>query len=207
MYILSEVQMKLLIKLVILIIASPYLIFSHQRFIEWYEYPPIVSQERVIAEVQATTIIGNPINSNSLELCSEPWRDFKSYMYYTSITAKSSQQYKFISAYMDTTSEDGLLRLKSDTQFIGVALGSYFGEIGSKFKFTLEEGIVLYAIKVEEKSDNHTYDGCVHNEDASIIEFVVNAKFKSFYPEAVNAGSLHVLPQFKGMITEIEKIN
>lgn len=199
--------MKLLIKLVILIIASPYLIFFYQRFIEWYEYPPIVSQERIIAVAETTVLIGNPINSNSIELCSEPWRDFKSYMNWEAISDHSSKQYKFISAYMDTTSEDGLLRLKSDTQFIGVALGSYFGEIGSKFKFTLEEGIVLYAVKVEEKSDNHTYDGCVHTEDASIIEFVVNHKFKDSFSEAFKAGSLHVLPQFKGMIIEIEKIN
>jgi hypothetical protein len=200
--------MKLLIKVMILIITSPYLMFPYTAVACWYnEHPLIVSQVTRVELFQQDVLLGKPLYANRLDLCTEAWRDFKSYMNYEKITSTSSQQYKFISEFMDTTYEDGLLRLKSDTQFIGVALGSYFGKIGSKFKFTLEGGVVFYAVKVEEKSDSHTINGCVQKWDSSIIEFVVNKNFKNFHKDAANAGNLAVLPQYRGMIEIIEIIN
>lgn len=197
--------MKLLVKLLLLIIISPYLMLPYTIVASWYEaHPPIVSQVVSMQRLSTPQLAGRP--PEILPLCEDAWRDFKSYMDYRKITSISSQQYKFISAYMLVNEPDGLLRLKSDTRFIGVALGSYFGEIGSKFKFTLDSGQSFYAIKVEEKADEHTIDGCVHKCDSSIIEFVVSSKFYSYYPEAYKAGNLAVLPQFKGMIIEIEKI-
>jgi hypothetical protein len=213
--------MKLVIRVIlILFLTSPYLITPAAMLVG--EYPPVVSQDFIVEAVRPE-IIGIPIIeeeviakppvvvqpevTNVLPMCNGAWRDFKSYMGYKAITAHNSQQYKFISAYMDVNSEDGLLRLKSDTRFIGVALGSYFGKIGSKLKFTLKDGVVFYAVKVEEKSDAHTINGCVTRADSSIIEFVVGRNFYQHYPHAASAGSLHVLPQFKGMVIKIEKLN
>lgn len=223
--------MKLLSKLILLMLTSPYLIFPLTLWQSVNEYPPVVSQALIVAKDDFISLLGvpmyiniqaiqveeeveevppvieQPITKNLLPLCDDVWRDFKSYMGYKAITSKSSQQYKFISQYMDTKSKDGLLHLKSDTRFIGVALGSYFGKVGSKLKFTLENGVVFYAVKVEEKSDAHTINGCVTKHDGSIVEFVVNRNFYSYYPNAASRGSLHVIPEFKGMITEIEKLN
>lgn len=199
--------MKWLAKVLILCLLFPYLVVSSYAFTRWYETPPIVSQENLVRVLSREPILGKPNNTNLVQLCEGAWRDFKSYMNYTSISAKSSQQYKFISEFMLVDEKDGLLRLKTDTQFIGVALGSYFGEIGSKFKFTLDSGNIIYAVKVEEKADKHVYDGCVHKNDSSIIEFVVNDYFKYYYKDAADAGSLHVIPEFSGMIQEIEKVN
>lgn len=199
--------MKLFVKMLILIVISPYLMLPYTLLASWYDaHPPIVSQVVVVRIIDSPQIAGKPLYSNTLELCDDAWRDFKSYMNYNRITDKSSQQYKFISEYMLIHEADGLLRLNSDTRFIGVALGSYFGEIGSKFKFTLDSGQVIYAVKVEEKADKHSIDGCVQKWDSSIIEFVVNNNFYSYYPEAYKAGNLAVLPQFKGMIIQIEII-
>ena len=199
--------MKLMVKLIVLIITSPYLMLPYTLLASWYDaYPPIVSQVVSIQTMEKPSIAGKPLYSNKLELCEDAWRDFKSYMNYKKITSKSSEQYKFISDYMLVHEADGLLKLKSDTRFIGVALGSYFGEIGSKFKFTLDSGAIIYAVKVEEKADEHSLEGCVQKWDSSIIEFVVNSNFYSYYPEAYQAGNLAVLPQFKGMITDIEVI-
>lgn len=214
--------MKLFVKILILIVVSPYLMLPYALLTNGHEaHPPIVSQ---VAQVRTTTdlpvlsltinlettarrpVVEIPLYSDQLELCGSAWRDFKSYMNYKKITSKSSQQYKFISGFMLVDEADGFLRLESDTRFIGVALGSYFGGIGSKFKFTLESGVEFYAVKVEEKADKHIIDGCVHKSDSSIIEFVVNDNFKSYYPEASRAGNLAVLPQFEGMIIQIDII-
>lgn len=199
--------MKWLAKILILCLLFPYLVVSSYAFTAWYETPPIVSQENLIRVISKKPILGKPENTNLVELCSGAWRDFKSYMNWEAITDYNSQQYKFISEFMFVDAKDGLLRLESDTRFIGVALGSYFGEIGSKFKFTLESGNVLYAVKVEAKADKHVYDGCVHKNDSSIIEFVVNDNFYSYYKEAADSGSLHIIPEFSGEIQEIERID
>lgn len=199
--------MKLLIKVILLIITSPYLMFPYTALACWYdEHPPIVSQVVQVTTAERTGLIGQPLYANRLDLCTGAWRDFKSYMSFTSITNKSSKQYKFISENMLIFESDGFLRLKSDTRFIGVALGSYFGEIGSKFKFTLEGGAVVYAVKVEEKSDAHTINGCVQKWDSSILEFVVNKNFEKIHPEIAAGGNLAVLPQFNGLIEIIEII-
>lgn len=199
--------MKWLAKVLILCLLFPYLVVSSYAFTVWYETPPIVSQEIQVRVVNREPILGEPNNTNLVQLCDGAWRDFKSYMNWEAITDHSSQQYKFISEFMFVDGEDGLLRLKTDTRFIGVALGSYFGEIGSKFKFTLEGGNILYAVKVEAKADKHVYNGCVHKGDSSIIEFVINEHFKDYYKVAADAGSLHVIPEFSGAIQEIEKVN
>lgn len=200
--------MKLFIKILILMLVSPYLMFPFAYAGSWYEvHPPIIRQVVETITVTQNPILGKPLRTDRLELCEGAWRDFKSYMDWSAITDHSSQQYKFITTYMDTKSKDGLLHLKVDTKFIGVALGSYFGGIGSKFKFTLAGGEVIYAVKVEEKADIHTMaNNCVHAGDSSIIEFVVNGNFKSYYPEAYEAGNLAVLPQFKGEIIQIDII-
>lgn len=197
--------MKLLTKFLLVIVTSPYFMWLNVLTVH-ATMPPIVSQEIFVRTVERKPIVGQPAKSNLLELCNGTWRDFKSYMNYEKITSKSSQQYKFISEFMFVGSKDGLLYLETDTRFIGVALGSYFGEIGSKFKFTFDSGEMMYAVKIEEKADVHTIDGCVHSKDSSIIEFVVNSNFKEYYPEAYNAGNVAVLSQFKGYIKEIEII-
>lgn len=218
--------MKLLSRGLLLIITSPYLISFLLLWQSIIGYSPVVSQDFIVGPIEPLNLIGFPLRveaktpeepveepiveqptvTNSLQICSGAWRDFKSYMNWTALS-HSSQQYKFISRYMDTESRDGLLHLKSDTRFIGVALGSYFGKIGSKLKFTLDSGAIFYAVKVEEKSDAHTVGGCVTKHDSSIIEFVVNKHFYNYYPGAATRGSLHVIPAFRGMVVDIEIIN
>lgn len=200
--------MKLLIKTLVLFLISPTLMFPFAALFSYYEeHPPIVRQVVSTEIVESMGLAGSPLYTDRMDTCDAAWRDFKSYMNYEKITSTGSQQYKFISEFMITDSEDGLLRLEMDEKFIGVALGSYFGEIGSKFKFTLQGGKEIYAVKVEEKADEHTLEqNCVQKYDSSIIEFVVNDNFKSYYPDAYAAGNLAVLPQFEGMIIKIEII-
>ncbi len=94
----------------------------------------------------------------------------KTYMDYRMITNRDSQQYKYIQNRMEA--RNGLLY---DTDgSIGVALGSWWGKIGSKWTVELSNGEVYDVVKIDEKADNHTINGCQHIGDGSVIEFVID---------------------------------
>ena len=138
----------------------------------------------------------------NVQVCSTS--SVKSYMEYSKITNRSSKQWKYINASGKIKIENGYLM---EGEYIGVALGSYFGEIGTKYIFTLDTGKQIKVVKVEEKSDNDTINGCYQKYDKSVIEFVIDthafAKSKNGY---INNGNFNNLEQFKGNITKIEKV-
>lgn len=138
----------------------------------------------------------------NVQVCSTS--SVKSYMEYSKITNRSSKQWKYIHSSGKIKIENGYLM---EGEYIGVALGSYFGEIGSKYIFTLDTGKQIKVVKVEEKSDNDTINGCYQKYDKSVIEFVIDthafAKSKNGY---VNNGNFNNLEQFKGNIAKIERV-
>lgn len=133
----------------------------------------------------------------------------KTYMNYKMITAKSSNQYKYIQEYM-SVNEKGFLVDKDNR--VGIALGSYFGAIGNKFDIELENGTVLKVVKVEAKDDSHTFNGCEQRWDKSVIEFVIDTDVASeYYGVAsngyINQGNYNNLNEFKGAIKSIYKVD
>ena len=80
---------------------------------------------------------------------------------------------------MHVDEETGLLM--DDEGFIGVALGSYFGPIGTKYYVTLSEGQTIPIVKIEAKADQHVSNGCEHLEDHSVIEMVIDADIAGEY--------------------------
>ena len=90
---------------------------------------------------------------------------FKSYMDYRTITSEMSEQYSYIDTHM--TIKNGYLI--NEQGYIGVALGSQFGVIGSKWVFELDTGNSIYAVKIEHKDDSDTINGCEHKIDKSVI--------------------------------------
>jgi len=131
----------------------------------------------------------------------------KTYMDFRLITSKSSPQYNYIyNLGLIEFCNDGHLR---EDEYIGVALGSYFGNIGDKFIFKLDSGIELKLIKLDEKNDNHTIDGFIHNEDESVIEFVINEDLmedKRAENGYIYGGNFNNAQQYKGKIIEIWKV-
>jgi hypothetical protein len=127
----------------------------------------------------------------------------KTYLDHSLISSQSTQG-RYIDTHM--TSRNGLLYDKDN--FIGVALGSYFGIIGNRFIFTLSTGIELRVVKVEEKSDAHTYGGCVQRWDRSVLEFVIDSDTSTFWIGTngyVANGNFNNLSQFNGTIIKIMK--
>ena len=134
----------------------------------------------------------------------------KTYMDYRATTSKSSNQYQFMRKNMYVDDKTGFLFDKDG--FIGVALGSFYGEIGDRFYFTLENGAVLPLVKIEEKSDVDTDPtGCYHTCDFSVIEFVIdkdvaNEYFGYYGNGLVLQGNYANYPLFNGGIVKVEKV-
>lgn len=133
----------------------------------------------------------------------------KTYMDYRAITSKSSAQYKYIQANMTVDEETGLLM--DEYGFIGVALGSYYGKIGDRYLFVLDNGTILPFVKVEEKADNDTTNGCYHDSDSSVIEFVLHKDLAAAYfgktgNGLVSSGNLNNYDEFRGKIAEVQLV-
>lgn len=138
-------------------------------------------------------------------LCSTS--ESKTYMFYQDINEVSAQM-DLIRSRM-TTRQDGLLM--DEDGFLGVALGSAFGSLGTRYVFTLDSGIELSVIKIEEKADQHTFNGCQHQIDGSVIEFVLDETVApSWFGVArngyINSGNFNNHPDFQGSIIRIQKV-
>ena len=144
-----------------------------------------------------------------VDVCSK--NSTKTYMDYRAITSRSSKQYKFIHEYMIVDEDSGFLY--DEEGFIGVALGSFYGAIGDRYYITLDSGIVLPLIKIEEKADKDTVNGCAHTSDSSVIEFVIDTEYaaESEYFNIrgnglIMSGNYNNYKLFKGKIDKIEKV-
>lgn len=129
----------------------------------------------------------------------------KSYMDYKAVTRRNSKQYKYIEKYM--TARDGLLYAPDGS--IGVALGSWWGDIGDKWTIELTNGQVFDVVKIDEKADEHVINGCQHKTDGSVIEFVVDGETtpKSHYGSngLIWNGNFNNYDKFKGQIKRVGK--
>ena len=127
----------------------------------------------------------------------------KTYMSHTLIN-RNSIQGRYIDAHMVV--RDGFLY--DIDGFMGVALGSSFGDIGDRFIFTLSTGVELRLVKIERKSDDHTFNGCEQRWDNSVIEFVIDpattkiAKASNGY---FAQGNFNNLKEFRGDIVRVQK--
>lgn len=134
----------------------------------------------------------------------------KTYMDYRATTARASRQYQFMHNEMTVDETTGFLY--DEDGFIGVALGSYYGEIGDRYYFTLDSGIVLPLVKCEEKADEDTDEsGCYHLSDSSVMEFVIDKDYALNYfgrlsNDYVLNGNYNNYSLFNGSIVKVEKV-
>lgn len=97
----------------------------------------------------------------------------KTYGDWSCITMTGSKQWELLHNTSVAVCEDGMLR--DDEGYICAALGSYFGEIGSRWIFILENGNQIPVIKCDEKADSHTLDERhTVGINTDIIEFYID---------------------------------
>lgn len=146
--------------------------------------------------------------TKELSVCST--NTAKTYMDYRMTTVVSSRQYQFLHNRCTVDRRTGFLY--DEEGFIAVALGSFYGEIGDRYYFTLESGIVLPLVKGEEKADEDTNSsGCYHVEDGSVIEFVIDSDYaRSYFSSYSNGlvldGNYNNYSLFRGSIVKVEKV-
>lgn len=141
-------------------------------------------------------------NVKNIPVCSKS--QTKTYMDYKMITDKTSKQWQYINASGRIKIENGYLM---EGEYIGVALGSYFWEIGTKYIFTLDTGKQIKVVKIEEKADAHTNNGCQQKWDGSVIEFVIDSNaFEKSANGYVYNGNFNNNEQFNGHIEKIEMV-
>lgn len=138
-------------------------------------------------------------------LCSA--NENKTYMFYQDINEVSAQM-DLIRSRMNSR-QDGLLT--DEDGFLGVALGSTFGSLGTRYVFTLDSGIELPVIKIEEKADQDTINGCQHQIDGSVIEFVLDETIAPYWfgiaeNGYINSGNFNNHPDFQGAIIRIQRV-
>lgn len=131
----------------------------------------------------------------------------KSYEDGSGITDRTSKQYWLLQEmYIDErgfyVTQDG---------YIGVALGSYYGGIGTKYQVTLDTGIELRVIKADEKADKDVINGCYHKTDGSILEFINDYQTAAQYyglisNEFILNGNYNNHDDFTGTIISMKKV-
>ena len=146
--------------------------------------------------------------TEEIDVCST--NTAKTYMDYRMTTVVSSRQYQFLNYKCTVDKNTGFLY--DEAGFIAVALGSHYGEIGDRFYFTLDSGVVLPLVKGEEKADEDTdYTGCYHTLDGSVIEFVIDSDYaRGYFSTNSNGyvldGNYNNYSLFRGSISKVERV-
>lgn len=133
----------------------------------------------------------------------------KTYMDYRKITNRDTAQWKYIWSDAITVDDKGFL--VTEDGFIGVALGTYFGPVGTKYIFTLDSGIELKVVKVEVKSDKHTCENNYKAGSNDVIEFVIDTQAQYMQDNIwgnglIFQGNFNNCEDFKGNIIKIQEV-
>ena len=173
-----------------------------------FSYFSVESDEEKAFNIEDLYDYQKEFQAEEISVCST--NTAKTYMDYHMTTAVSSRQYQFLN--YECTVDENTGFLYDEDGFIAVALGSYYGEIGDRYYFTLDSGIVLPLVKAEEKADVDTdANNCYHTIDGSVIEFVIDADYARGYfwcndNGYVLNGNYNNHPLFNGCISKVEKV-
>lgn len=101
---------------------------------------------------------------------------------------------------------------QTDDEYLGVALGSVYGSIGTRYEIVLSSGKTMKVIKADEKDDVDTINGCYHKSDGSMLEFIIDPMkaadfFGIFENGFILGGNFNNYYMYRGNIESMSKIN
>lgn len=119
----------------------------------------------------------------------------KTYMYYTSVTSVSSNQYRLL--YSEDCYTDSVTGIRMVDGRMCIAVGTYYAiEIGTKINLIMENGGVAECILGDVKSNNHTDPTHRYQAvDGSVVEMIVDPEvFVSTeqYPDVLRGRVLRI---------------
>ena len=124
--------------------------------------------------------------------------------------AKGTFQGKFASMKDKWKVDDyGLLRAINEDEDFLIALGSYFGDTGNRYRITFKNGASYIFLKFDAKADQDTIGGLAHGVDGSVVEFLVDQHgyITNLHPSMKRGNIIkHPLGLFDGGIESIELI-
>lgn len=158
----------------------------------------INSEEKTKGETEAKTKLVNWDSPTSA----------KTYMDYRKITNESSKQWEIIHSELMVCA-DGMLRDKYGR--IAVALGSYFGDVGSTWRFYLDDNGVIKSIdviKTDAKADIDTEKNNIVGIPAGdVIEFVIDSNaFQIWENGYAVGGNFNNIEEYRGDVIGWEVI-
>ena len=160
-----------------------------QRLTELEAEKQRLAEQQRLAQLEAEKYIAMEVPNHSV---------FKSYMPYSAITLKSSQQYTLQSqAYTD---ENGLRKIGD---YYLVAMGQYYGTVGDKFKVTLSSGQQFNVMMGDMKKYEHTFngEGQIGADNKDMFEFIVD--YSNLNSNIRRDGSVNCV--FNGTVLKLEK--
>ena len=144
--------------------------------------------------------------SESIGACSSS--SIKTYEDYRMITSVNSAQYQYIHNHCTVDPTTGLLI--DEDGFIGVALAYSFGDIGSRYYFDLDTGIVIPVVKVDAKASVDATNGCAADINGSVLEFVIDTDIALEYFGGTNglasSGNFNNCEYLNGNIADVERV-
>lgn len=135
----------------------------------------------------------------SLEI---PQGDCSSFLYmdYRAITDTSSKQWAL--QQMAWTDSDGFRRIGDD---YCVALGTYYGQVGDRFRITTDRGNVYTVQMADAKGyDSNGWYHVVGNGKINLVEFIVQTEYLP--SEVTVMGDCGVLDNIGGNVVRIERL-
>lgn len=205
---------KIILTMIIVCTLWGLYIYSHQpqdsEELNEPIYNEIIQEAKAIEDVALAQTIGPPEPIVLYEPIKMLYNSsVKTYMDYRAITDKTSPQYQFIHSDEITICEDGFLR--DSEGYIGVAMGSYFGEVGSRYICRLDNGAEIKVVKVEVKAEQDTVQDFYGKDNYDIIEFVIDTKAQWMQDNKrengyIFSGNFNNYEAFNGKIVEIDKV-
>lgn len=164
-------------------VAVPELVTVPEPVVE--EVP---KEEANPAEIEDLSLTGAPLTSNS---ACKPWMDYRA------VTDAASTQWAIISQAYHRG--DGLLEVDG---YILVALGSYWGPVGTTYRAVIG-GREVYLMKGDAKQDCHTYGGYGYEgQNGHLIEVIVDTDY--LVDMAMIMGDCDYIAALNGEVTELE---
>lgn len=129
----------------------------------------------------------------------------KTYMPYTAVTSKGSDQYKLLNSSSAYTDPDTGLRMFDGRYCIAVGTG-YCGKIGTKIDLVMANGNIVKCILGDVKADCDTDPtNRFHATDGSVAEFIVD--YSVFNSKKDSSGSVNWVDGLDGAITKVVILN
>ena len=129
----------------------------------------------------------------------------KTYEPYYMITDPSSKQYAF--QQQSNVGVDSRGYLMEDGMYYAVAMGTYFGPIGTKYIITLDTGKTIKVVKGDNKADCDTDSDNYAAKTGHILEFMINPHSSYMVQNNIAYhGNLNRFSYLNGSIVKIQKV-